>query len=129
VVLCWADVETVGGMRCPQRLCRGVVKDKSFRSKRRQWGFVKIECAVEFLICRNGWIAAQKTKQVKGEFDLREKLVSQLEGAEFVDCAKCSNKLLFECCNSAFSHVDAVIVGGDKLDVHFICADVFFNGL
>ncbi len=56
-----------------------------------------------------------------------QKTVPYFEGAVPVNRGQPQNEVFLECGNGAFGSIDAVVVGGDKVDVHFVGFDVGFH--
>jgi hypothetical protein len=56
-----------------------------------------------------------------------QKVVPQLEGAVPVNRGQPRNEMFLECGNGAFGSIDMVVVGGDKVNVHFFGYDVGFH--
>ncbi len=56
-----------------------------------------------------------------------QKFVPQLWGAVPVDRGQSCNEVFLECGNGVFSSIDVVVVGRDKVNVHFFGFDVHFH--
>ncbi len=120
-----ADVKSVSSMWGPTRADGGVIVHNAFCSEGRDGRLVVIKKGVDFFIGGPGGITARETKEV----DLRQKIIPELQGAVLVDSGKPRNEVLLECCDGALSGIDTMVVGGDKVNVHIILANVRRDGL
>ncbi len=68
-----------------------------------------------------------RSKKIERELNLVQKFVLQLEGAVLVDRGQPRNEEFLECGNGTFGSIDAVVVGRDKLNAHFVGFDVCFH--
>ncbi len=81
------------------------------------------------MIGRDGRITSGKSQEVEGEFNLWKEFIPQLQGAKAVNSGEGGDEMLFKCCDCAFGRIEAMIVRGYKLDLHFVGTDVLFNCL
>ena len=124
-----ADVISVGSMWGPTCVDGRVVVHKAFCSKGHDGRLVVIKKGVDFFVGGLGEITARETKEVERELDLRQKFIPELQGAVLVDGGKPRNEVLLECCDGALGGVDPMVVGGDKVNVHVILANVHRDSL
>jgi hypothetical protein len=61
------------------------------------------------------------------KFDLREKLIPELEGVKHINSGKCSDEVCLECCNGAPGSICLVVVRGDEMDVDCFGTDVLLD--
>jgi len=113
----------------PTRADGGVIVHKAFCSEGRDGHLVVIKKGVDFFVGGPGGITARETKEVEREFDLQQKFIPELQGAVPVDSGELRNEVLLECCDGALGSVDPMVVGGDKVNVHVILANVHRDGL
>jgi len=97
-------------------------------SEGRDGRLVVIKKGVDFFVGGLGGMTARETKEVEREFDLRQKFIPELQGAVLVDSGEPRNEVLLECCDGALGGVDPMVVGGDKVNVHVILANVCRDG-
>ena len=109
------NVICIGAMWGPTGSDGGVVIDEAFCVNGGNGVLLKSKHLLtsSLRIGRFAGITAQEAKEVKSEFDLRQKFVPKLQGAMLVDRRQARNEVFFERGDGLFGSVHMVVVGWD----------------
>ena len=78
--------------------------------------------------CRESGINTRTTKEIEGEFSLRQKAVPKVQWEVFVSAAEASNEMIFESTDGSVSGIASVHARGYKLVVNVFIYEELFQG-